>query len=98
MRAAARSQIKTVDLDQSQFAFTRRLFAQRQARGFFRSCVLNTNRTALPNNLICQIDRALNPFIGGMVEIYVNLACVFKHAKAASRRVEQLHERGREYV
>src|SRR5438132_5715490 len=96
MRASTGSQIEIVDLDQSQIAFPCRFFAQRQTRSFFRSGVLNGDRAALPNNLIREIDRPLNPFIGWIVEIDVNLAFVLEDAKAAGRRLEQLYERGRE--
>ena len=98
MRASTGSQIKIVDLDQSQFTFTCRFFAQRQTRSFFRSGVLNGDRATLPNNLIREIDCALNPFGGWIVEIDVNLAVVLEHAEAAGRRREQLHERRRENV
>src|SRR5712692_7874018 len=93
MRAAARRQIEVVDLDHSQLTFTGRLLTKRQDGSFFRRHLTNLNRTALPDDLISEIDCPLNSFVCRIVKRDIDLAFVLKHAKAVRRRVEQLYKR-----
>src|SRR5439155_19386044 len=91
-------QIKIVDLNHSELAFPRRLFAQRQSRGLFRRHLPNRYWAIVPDDLIGKIDGLLNSFVGRIVKRDIDLAFVLKHAKAVRRRVEQLNERRRENV
>jgi hypothetical protein len=98
MRTTARSKIKIFDFDHAQFAFARRLFSQGQTGGFCRAHLSNRDRTALPNDLIGEIDCLLDSFVRGIFERHVDLTFVFKYAKTQRWRVEQLDESRRENV
>src|SRR6185369_4030788 len=63
-----------------------------------RSHVPNSDRAILPDDIVRQLDRALNHFGRRIVKLNIDLARRLEHAKAACRSIEERDERLRENV
>ena len=76
----------------------RRLFPQRQLRGFTRRHGTNRDRAILPDDIVRQLNRTFNHLRRGIVQLNIDLTRRIEHAKAASRSVEEVDKRLRQNV
>ena len=98
MRATTRRQIKPFNLNQSQLAFTCRLLSQRQLRSLIRSDVENRDRSIFPDHIVRELNCAFDYFCSWIIELDVDFARRFHHAKTSRRSVEERDESLRENV
>src|SRR5215204_2994299 len=98
VRTTAGSKVETLNFNETQLAFARGFFSQRQLRGLLRRDVVDCYFAILPNYVVRQFNSTFDHFITWAGKLDVNFAGVMQHPKAARGRFEQSDESLRENV